>query len=145
MENCDYYFLSGKIVIIQKLLHRFQKHFLFQLRFKSYTNAYFSLHLLYLNKLYFYVLRLCLLKFISYLQMGMATNGVQNEIKQELITRNLQEVLGEDRMAAVLKERNLKIYWGTATTGKPHIAYFVPMSKIADFLKAGCEVSLYIY
>jgi tyrosyl-tRNA synthetase len=31
---------------------------------------------------------------------------------------------------------------GTATTGKPHIAYFVPMSKIADFLLAGCEVTI---
>lgn len=40
----------------------------------------------------------------------------------------------------ILKEREVKIYWGTATTGKPHVAYFVPMSKIADFLKAGCEV-----
>lgn len=64
------------------------------------------------------------------------------EAKQQLITRNLQEVLGDDRLSAVLKERDLKIYWGTATTGKPHIAYFVPMSKIADFLKAGCEVNL---
>ena len=36
----------------------------------------------------------------------------------------------------------LQIYWGTATTGKPHIAYFVPMSKIADFLRAGCHVSI---
>lgn len=52
----------------------------------------------------------------------------------------LQEVLGEDKIKAVLKERDLKLYWGTATTGKPHIAYFVPMSKIANFLKAGCEV-----
>lgn len=52
----------------------------------------------------------------------------------------LQEVLGEDRIRAVLKERDIKLYWGTATTGKPHIGYFAPMSKIADFLKAGCEV-----
>ncbi|XP_060114438.1 tyrosine--tRNA ligase, cytoplasmic isoform X1 [Heteronotia binoei] len=62
--------------------------------------------------------------------------------KYHLITRNLQEVLGEDKMKAILKERELKIYWGTATTGRPHIAYFVPMSKIADFLKAGCEVTI---
>lgn len=54
----------------------------------------------------------------------------------------LQEVLGEDKLVETLKERDLKVYWGTATTGKPHIAYFVPMSKIADFLKAGCEVCL---
>lgn len=52
----------------------------------------------------------------------------------------LQEVLGEEKLKEILKERELKVYWGTATTGRPHVAYFVPMSKIADFLKAGCEV-----
>lgn len=62
------------------------------------------------------------------------------EEKLHLITRNLQEVLGEEKLKEILKERELKVYWGTATTGKPHVAYFVPMSKIADFLKAGCEV-----
>ncbi|GAB0094615.1 Tyrosine--tRNA ligase [Sergentomyia squamirostris] len=65
------------------------------------------------------------------------------EQKKQLITRNLQETLGEDKLSAILKEgRDVKIYWGTATTGKPHVAYFVPMSKIADFLKAGCEVTV---
>lgn len=54
---------------------------------------------------------------------------------------SLQEVLGEEKVKQVLQERELKVYWGTATTGKPHVAYFVPMSKIADFLKAGCEVN----
>ena len=53
-----------------------------------------------------------------------------------------QEVLGEDKLVEIVKERDVKIYWGTATTGKPHIAYFVPMSKVADFLEAGCEVRL---
>ncbi|XP_067267731.1 tyrosine--tRNA ligase, cytoplasmic [Chanodichthys erythropterus] len=62
--------------------------------------------------------------------------------KFQLISRNLQEVLGEERLKEILKERELKVYWGTATTGKPHVAYFVPMSKIADFLKAGCEVTI---
>ena len=57
--------------------------------------------------------------------------------KFNLITRNLQEVLGEKLIKQVLEERDLKLYWGTATTGKPHIGYFVPMTKIADFLKAG--------
>jgi tyrosyl-tRNA synthetase len=45
-------------------------------------------------------------------------------------------------MDIILGERDLKIYWGTATTGKPHLAYFVPMSKIADFLRAGCHVTI---
>ena len=64
--------------------------------------------------------------------------------KFQLITRNLQEYLGEDRIREILKERDLKVYWGTATTGKPHIGYFVPMCKIADLLMAGCEVKIYI-
>ena len=51
-----------------------------------------------------------------------------------------QEVIGKDRLRAILSEKHLCLYWGTATTGKPHVAYFVPMIKIADFLKAGCEV-----
>jgi len=62
--------------------------------------------------------------------------------KRELILRNLQEHIGDERMMAVLNERDLKVYWGTATTGKPHIAYFVPMMKVGDFLKAGCEVTI---
>lgn len=64
------------------------------------------------------------------------------EEKYNLITRNLQEVLGEEKIKSILQERDLKIYWGTATTGKPHVAYFVPMSKIADFLRAGAEVTI---
>ena len=60
--------------------------------------------------------------------------------KKHLITRNLQEVLGDEKITEILSKRDLKLYWGTATTGKPHVAYFLPMSKIGDFLKAGCEV-----
>jgi len=62
--------------------------------------------------------------------------------KFELITKNLQEVVGEEDLKKVLEERDLKLYWGTAPTGAPHLGYFVGMYKIADFLKAGCEVTL---
>ena len=62
--------------------------------------------------------------------------------KYSLITRNLQETLGEDTIKRVLGERDVKVYWGTATTGRPHIAYFLPMAKLADFLRAGCEVTI---
>lgn len=64
------------------------------------------------------------------------------EKKRALITRNLSEVLGEASMLKILSERDLKLYWGTATTGRPHIGYFVPMSKLADFLQAGCHVTV---
>ncbi|KAJ3109891.1 hypothetical protein HK100_003229 [Physocladia obscura] len=69
-------------------------------------------------------------------------NSLTPDEKFALITRNLQEFVGEAEIKAILKERDLKIYWGTATTGKPHIGYFVPMAKLADFLKAGCHVKV---
>ncbi|KAI0822197.1 tyrosyl-tRNA synthetase [Trametes gibbosa] len=65
------------------------------------------------------------------------------EAKFELITRRLQEVLGGDLIKAILTEgRTPKCYWGTAPTGRPHIGYFVPLTKIADFLRAGVEVTI---
>lgn len=70
------------------------------------------------------------------------TDQLSSNEKVQLISRNLQEVLGEENLKKIVWERDLKIYWGTATTGKPHIAYFVPMTKIADFLKADCEVCI---
>ncbi|XP_048268004.1 tyrosine--tRNA ligase, cytoplasmic isoform X2 [Bombus terrestris] len=73
-----------------------------------------------------------------------ATNMVELkwEEKYELITRNLAEWLGDEKLKSILKQRDLKLYWGTATTGKPHIGYFTPISKIADFLKSGAEVTV---
>lgn len=62
--------------------------------------------------------------------------------KFDLITRNLDEVLGAEKLKSILAERDLVLYWGTAPTGRPHVGYFVPMSKIADFLKAGCHVKI---
>lgn len=84
--------------------------------------------------------------------------------KITLITQNLQEVLRSDILEDVIVKQNrpLKIYWGkmwldqplrrigfskllrvgTATTGRPHCGYFVPMLKIAHFLRAGCAVKI---
>ncbi|KAF9270531.1 tyrosyl-tRNA synthetase [Marasmius fiardii PR-910] len=65
------------------------------------------------------------------------------EEKYELITRRIEEVLGGDSIKAILAEgRTPKCYWGTAPTGRPHIGYFVPLFKIADFLRAGVEVKI---
>ena len=65
----------------------------------------------------------------------------------EIITRRLQEVTCESSLKEKLSLENenpLKIYWGTAPTGSPHIAYFVPICKIADFLLCNCEVKILI-
>ncbi len=64
------------------------------------------------------------------------------EEKYRLITRNLQEVVGDDQLKELLKKRDLKVYWGTAPTGKPHIGYFVAFFKIRDFLNSGCHVTI---
>ncbi len=64
------------------------------------------------------------------------------EEKFELITKDLQEVVGEDKLKEILKQRDLKLYIGTAPTGKPHLGYFVWVSKLGDFLKANCEVTM---
>lgn len=62
--------------------------------------------------------------------------------KLGLIKNNLQEVLNWEIIEEIVNknERPLKIYLGTATTGKPHCGYFVGFLKIAEFLAAGCEV-----
>ncbi|KAK8862278.1 tyrosyl-tRNA synthetase [Apiospora arundinis] len=60
-----------------------------------------------------------------------------------LIKENLAEVLDEPIIENILAEgRNPRIYWGTATTGRPHCGYFVPAVKIAQYLAAGCEVTI---
>jgi tyrosyl-tRNA synthetase len=62
--------------------------------------------------------------------------------KFELITRDLQEVIDEDKLKDILSKRDLKVYLGTAPTGRPHLGYFVWVYKIADMLEAGCHVTI---
>jgi tyrosyl-tRNA synthetase len=68
------------------------------------------------------------------------SNEVENNFN--LITKGLQEVIDHGNLLNILKERNLKLYWGTATTGKPHVGYLNPLLKICHFLMAGCEVTI---
>ncbi|KAL8659575.1 MAG: hypothetical protein Q9226_000356 [Calogaya cf. arnoldii] len=64
--------------------------------------------------------------------------------KLALIYENLHETLKEEIIEDVIvrQNRSLKIYWGTATTGRPHCGYFVPMVKLAHFLRAGCTIKI---
>lgn len=65
------------------------------------------------------------------------------EERYELITRNLLEVIGEDELKEKLKsKKEFSVYWGTMPTGSISIAYFFPMLKVADLLKAGCRVKI---
>ncbi len=65
------------------------------------------------------------------------------EEKYKLITKNLQEVIGEDELKHKLKQKKeFSVYWGTMPTGSVSLAYFFPMMKVADFLKAGLKVKI---
>lgn len=62
--------------------------------------------------------------------------------KYDLVTRNLQEIFGEEDLKKKLKKNNFSVYWGTMPTGSVSFAYFFPMLKISDFLKAGIKVKI---
>lgn len=64
--------------------------------------------------------------------------------RYELITRGIEEVIGGELIQKILEEneRPLKCYWGTAPTGRPHVGYLVPLTKLADFLRAGVQVKV---
>ena len=62
--------------------------------------------------------------------------------KFNLITNNLEEIMNEQDLIAILNERNLKIYWGVAPITKIDIGLLIPLVKLAQFLKAECEVTV---
>src|SRR3989339_1294813 len=65
------------------------------------------------------------------------------EEKFELVTKNIQEIIGEEELKEKLKsKKDFSVYWGTMPTGSVSLAYFFPMMKIADFLKAGLKVKI---
>lgn len=65
------------------------------------------------------------------------------EEQLELIKDNLAEIIGEAELVEKIKSgKSLKVYWGTSPTGKPHIGYFLPLIKIAQLVKAGCEITI---
>ncbi|KAI5285287.1 hypothetical protein KEM54_000687 [Ascosphaera aggregata] len=64
--------------------------------------------------------------------------------KLSLITSHLQEVLKPELLEDIVtkQDRPLSIYFGTAPTGRPHCGYFVPIVKLAHFLRAGCSIKI---
>ena len=63
--------------------------------------------------------------------------------KLELIKRNTEEIITEKELIDLLaKKKKPSVYLGTAVTGQPHIAYFIWVLKLSDFLRAGFKVKL---
>jgi len=65
------------------------------------------------------------------------------EQQMELITSNLQEVLNKEIMEEVMKKGEpLSIYWGTATTGRPHCGYVGPPFSPIPFTQLNPNLSI---
>lgn len=63
--------------------------------------------------------------------------------KLNLIKRNTQEIVTEKELVDLLgKKKKPAVYLGWSITGRPHVGYFVPVLKLADFLAAGFSVKL---
>jgi len=62
--------------------------------------------------------------------------------KLELIKRNAEEVLGEDKLAAALKKKQPVVYCGYEPSGDIHIGHFVTILKLKDFEEAGFKVKV---
>ncbi len=70
-------------------------------------------------------------------------NSMSIEEKLNLVTKDLAEIIGLNELKEKLaSDVPLRVYWGTSPTGSPSIAYYLPMIKICQLLKAGCEVTI---
>ncbi len=62
----------------------------------------------------------------------------------DLVTRHTEEVVTEDELADLLDDKEPSAYIGYAPTGEMHIGHFTTMRKLADFLRAGLDVTVLI-
>ncbi len=63
----------------------------------------------------------------------------------ELIKRGIQEILTEEELVRLLKEKKkITAYWGTSPTGPFHMGYLASLGKIFDLQKAGIKTKILI-
>ncbi len=62
----------------------------------------------------------------------------------DLVTRYTEEVVTEEELAELLDDESPSAYIGYAPTGEMHIGHFTTMRKLADFLRAGLDVTVLI-
>jgi tyrosyl-tRNA synthetase len=63
--------------------------------------------------------------------------------KLKLIKRNTEEIVSEDELKKILKEKKkLVVYCGYEPNGPMHLGHFVTITKLIDFEKAGFEVKV---
>ena len=79
----------------------------------------------------------------KYLYLAFLVVIMTPQEKLKLLKRNAQEIITEEELLDLLKKKKQPVvYLGWSITGRPHIGYYVPVLKLADFLKAGFKVKL---
>ncbi len=64
--------------------------------------------------------------------------------KIKLIKQDALELIGEQELIEILKQRTAKSYWGIAPSGPPHIGYYRTIAKQFDLIKAGFDHTILI-
>jgi tyrosyl-tRNA synthetase len=62
----------------------------------------------------------------------------------DLVTRNVEEVVTEAEVRELLQRESPSAYIGYAPTGEMHIGHYTTIRKLADFLRAGLEVTVLV-
>jgi tyrosyl-tRNA synthetase len=64
------------------------------------------------------------------------------EERLAIVKRRTQEIIQEEELLELFtKKQHPRAYIGFAPTGRLHIGYLIPLTKIRDLLAAGCEVT----
>lgn len=64
--------------------------------------------------------------------------------RRALITRYTEEVVTEEELDDVLSREEPSVYIGYAPTGEMHIGHYTTIRKLADFIRAGFDVTVLI-
>jgi tyrosyl-tRNA synthetase len=75
--------------------------------------------------------------------MASKTKGMGVDERLELIKRNTEEVVSEEQLVEVLKNKKKpSVYCGYEVNGPLHLGHFVTITKLMDFQKAGFIVKV---
>ncbi len=67
---------------------------------------------------------------------------MDEEERNKLITSNAVEVLGEEKLNDLFKEKQPVVYCGYETSGEVHMGHLVTITKLMDLERAGCKVKI---
>jgi tyrosyl-tRNA synthetase len=67
-----------------------------------------------------------------------------NDERRRLVTKNTAEVVTDEELDELLDAEEPTVYIGYAPTGEMHIGHFTTIRKLADFLRAGLDVTVLI-